>query len=65
MTDTSKERNSVPKNDSLLRNWQGITLDDIEKQWAESKDVHPAFGRKLCQFAAGIEDILKQRNHVQ
>jgi hypothetical protein len=44
------------------RQWKGITLDDIDKQWQESKTVHPAFGRQICHFAAGIEETLKERN---
>jgi len=47
------------------REWKRITLDDIDKQWQESKTVHPAFGRQICHFAAGIEEILKERNYEQ
>ena len=45
------------------REWKRITLDDIDKQWQESKTVHPAFGRQICHFAAGIEETLKERNY--
>jgi hypothetical protein len=47
------------------REWKRITLDDIDKQWQESKTVHPAFGRQICHFAAGIEETLKERNYEQ
>jgi hypothetical protein len=56
-------RDAFPKDYKIPREWQRITLDDIDKQWAESKTVHPAFGRQLCHFAAGIEETLKERNH--
>jgi hypothetical protein len=63
MTNTAKDPDAAIKNDSLRKEWQGITLEDITKQWNESKGVHPSFGQQLGHFAAGIERILKQRNH--
>ena len=45
------------------REWQGITLEDIDKQWQKSKDVHPSAGKQLAHFAAGIEKTLKERNY--
>ena len=47
---------------SKVPKWQGVNVEDIAKQWAESNGVHPAFGRQLCQFASSIEDILRERN---
>ena len=44
------------------RQWKGITLEDIDKQWRKSKEVHPSFGQQLGHFAAGIDRILKERN---
>jgi len=44
------------------RQWKGITLDDIDKQWRKSKEVHPSIGQQLGHFAAGIDRILKERN---
>ena len=45
------------------REWQGITLEDIDKQWQKSKDVHPSAGQQLGHFAKGIERTLKERNY--
>jgi hypothetical protein len=45
------------------REWQGITLEDIDKQWRVSKDVHPSAGNQLAHFAKGIERTLKERNY--
>jgi len=45
------------------REWRGITLEDIDKQWEESHCVHPSFGHQLGHFAAGIDKTLKERNH--
>jgi len=45
------------------REWRGITLEDIDKQWQKSKDVHPSAGKQLGHFAAGIDKTLKERNH--
>lgn len=56
-------RDAFPKDYRLRREWQGITLEDIDKQWAESKEVHPSFGQQLGHFAAGIDRTLKERNH--
>jgi hypothetical protein len=50
-------------NSNQLREWKGITLEDIDKQWKISKDVHPSAGQQLGHFAAGIDQILKDRNH--
>jgi hypothetical protein len=47
------------------REWQGITLEDIDKQWQKSKDVHPSAGQQLGHFAKGIERTLKERNYEQ
>jgi hypothetical protein len=47
------------------REWQGITLEDIDKQWRVSKDVHPSAGQQLGHFAKGIERTLKERNYEQ
>ena len=47
------------------REWRGITLEDIAKQWQKSKDVHPSAGKQLGHFAAGIDKTLKERNHEQ
>ena len=47
------------------RQWRGITLEDIDKQWRISKDVHPSAGKQLGHFAAGIERTLKERNYEQ
>jgi hypothetical protein len=47
------------------REWKGITLEDIDKQWKISKDVHPSAEQQLGHFAAGIAQILKDRNHIQ
>ena len=45
------------------KEWRGITLEDIDKQWQKSKDVHPSAGKQLGHFAAGIERTLKERNY--
>jgi len=63
MTDTIKYRDAFPKDYRLPRDWQGITLEDIDKQWEVSKDVHPSFGQQLGHFAVGIDKTLKERNH--
>ena len=55
-------RDEVKPSTPAPRQWRGITLDDIEKSWAESKDVTPAFGRRICHFAAGIDRTLKEHN---
>jgi hypothetical protein len=47
------------------REWRGITLEDIDKQWRVSKDVHPSAGQQLGHFAKGIERTLKERNYEQ
>ena len=58
-----RDRDAFPKDYKVPREWQRITLDDIEAQWAISKDVHPSFGKQLGHFAVGIERTLKERNH--
>jgi hypothetical protein len=63
MTDTIKYRDAFPKDYRLPRDWQGITLEDIDKQWEVSKDVHPSFGQQQGHFAVGIDKTLKERNH--
>ena len=45
------------------KEWRGITLEDIDKQWRVSKDVHPSAGQQLGHFAKGIERTLKERNY--
>jgi hypothetical protein len=58
-----KCEDSIPKDYKVRREWQGVTLEDIDSQWAKSKDVHPSFGQQLAHFAAGIDRTLKERNH--
>ena len=61
--ETIRFRDAFPKDYRLPREWQGITLEDIDAQWAISKEVHPSFGQQLGHFAAGIDRTLKERNH--
>ena len=61
--ETIKYRDAFPKDYKLRKEWQGITLEDIDKQWEESHCVHPSFGHQLGHFAAGIDKTLKERNH--
>jgi hypothetical protein len=63
MTDIIKYRDAFPKDYKLSRDWQGITLEDIDSQWDKSKDAHPSFGQQLGHFAAGIDKTLRERNH--
>jgi hypothetical protein len=42
--------------------WQGITLEDIHKQWKISKDVGKSFYIQLEHFAAGISRTVKNHN---
>ena len=56
-------RDAFPKDYSLRKEWQSVTLEDIDKQWEVSKEVHPSFGQQLGHFAAGIDKTLKERNH--
>ena len=58
-----KFRDAFPKDYKVPKPWQRITLDDIDKQWAISKEVHPSFGKQLGHFAVGIERTLKERNY--
>jgi hypothetical protein len=58
-----KKRNKEKKPLTEKRLWQGITLDDIDKQWEISKSVHPSFGRQLGHFSSGLECLLKLRNN--
>ena len=60
MTQTNTQ---TTKTDNQQREWRGITLEDIDKQWEESHCVHPSFGHQLGHFAAGIDKTLKERNH--
>jgi len=58
----AKFRDLFPKDYKVPRGWQGITLEDIDAQWAISKKVHSSFGQQLGHFAAGIDRTLKERN---
>jgi hypothetical protein len=60
MTQTNTQ---TTKTDDQQREWQGITLEDIDSQWDKSKNAHPSFGQQLGHFAAGIDKTLKERNH--
>ena len=55
-------RDEVKPSTPAPRQWRGITLADIDKQWRKSKDVHPSFGQQLGHFAAGIDRTLKEHN---
>ena len=58
-----KSGGALPKDHKVPREWLGVTLEDIDSQWAKSKDVHPSIGQQLAHIAAGIDRTLKERNH--